>query len=170
MSGSSKRRASGDDKSDQDDQEVTISINKNGVSITPAHTAKPVAAASAAASQGAVAASAASAAASATGASASISNKGVEIKLPPGADSQAVREAVEEARTAVVDAIRESQEASAEQARDAADQAKEAADQARQSVEANKNAVRTIRRIRSERQEAAVRRPGLGSSSSPRRS
>ena len=57
-----------------------------------------------------------------------------------------MRDAVEEARTAVVDAIKESQEAAAEQA-------KEAADEARESVEANKNAVRTIRRIHNERQK-----------------
>ena len=44
-------------------------------------------------------------------ASASVDEQGgIEIKLPPGADSEAVREAVEEARAAVIEAIRESQE------------------------------------------------------------
>ena len=135
-------------KSSDDDQEVTISINKNGVRISPSHSTKATAAASAPAGTAASAASAsaASAPASSNGFSASVDDKGVEIKLPPGADSQAVRDAVEEARTAVVDAIKESQEAAAEQA-------KEAADEARESVEANKNAVRTIRRIRNERQK-----------------
>ena len=41
---------------------------------------------------------------------------GIEIKLPPGADSEKVREAVEEARAAVIEAIRESQEKAAEAA------------------------------------------------------
>ena len=142
------------DKSDPDEQEVTISINKSGVRISPAHPAKTIVATSAAAAASAASSAAAAASsASSAGFSASVNNKGVEIKLPPGADSQAVREAVEEARTAVVDAIKESQQAAADQAREAADDAKEAADVARQSVEANKNAVRTIRRIRNERQK-----------------
>ena len=60
---------------------------------------------------------------------------GVEIKLPPGADSEAVREAVEEARQAVVEAIRDSQQAVEEAAAEAA-------------AEASKQSVTQIRRIR----------------------
>ena len=67
------------------------------------------------------AASAASAAAS--DASISLGDVGVEIRLPPGADSEAVREAVEEARQAVVEAIRESQQAVEEAAAEAAEEA-----------------------------------------------
>ena len=126
--------------------DVTISIDKNGVRISPrvpvaTPSSAPVAAASAAS-----ATASAAAASSPAGFSAKVNKDGVEIKLPPGADSDAVREAVEEARTAVVEAIRDSQQA-------AADQAKEAADDAHESIEANKNAVRTIRRIHNERQK-----------------
>jgi hypothetical protein len=125
------------EKKDADGREVTISIDKNGVRITP----RPLPAAATSASA-AAAASAASSPAPAF--AASVSGDGVEIRLPPGADSEAVRDAVKEARAAVVDAIREAEH-------DAADHAKEAADEARQDAESNRNAVRTIRRIRAER-------------------
>ena len=65
----------------------------------------------------------------------SLGDVGVEIKLPPGADSEAVREAVEEARQAVVEAIRESQQAVEEAAAEAAE-------------EASKHSVTQVRRIR----------------------
>ena len=102
----------------------TISIDKNGVRIAPQASAgaAPVAgAASAAASATAppVPAVAASAAANGT----------VEIKLPPGATSDAVKEAVEEARQAIVEAVEESRQA----ARDAEEAAVEAAAAARQT-------------------------------------
>jgi hypothetical protein len=127
------------DKSANDDGEVTISINKNGVRILPRAPAASAAPASGAASD---ASSAASAAAAASAANAG--EEGVEIKLPPGADSEAVRDAVNEARSAVIEAIRDSARESAERAREAAEDAKDAA-------ESNRAAVRTIRRIHSER-------------------
>jgi hypothetical protein len=114
------------EKKDSRGSDVTISIDKNGVRITP--TLRPAApAASGAASNAAAAASAATPDDSAS----------VEIKLPAGADSEAVREAVEEARAAVVEAIRESQRAGE--------------DEARATAESNEKTVRTIRRIRAER-------------------
>ena len=125
-------------RSDSED-DVTISINKDGVRISPRRsTAAAVSAASAAASAPAVAASAASAVgptASAAGITATANGDGVEIRLPPGADSEAVRDAVDEARAAVVEAIRDSQRAT-----------QEAAAETEQS---NRDTVRTIRRIRS---------------------
>ena len=125
------------EKKDADGREVTISIDKNGVRITP----RPL---PAAATSAAAAAAASAASSPAPAFAASVSGDGVEIRLPPGADSEAVRDAVKEARAAVVDAIREAEH-------DAADHAKEAADEARQDAESNRNAVRTIRRIRAER-------------------
>jgi LytS/YehU family sensor histidine kinase len=73
-----------------------------------------------------------------------VSGDGVEIRLPPGADSDAVRDAVKEAREAVVEAIHESEQEAAERAKDAAEDAKDAR-------ESTRDAVRTIKRIRAER-------------------
>ena len=111
-------------------RDVTISIDKDGVRITPGR--RMAAAASAASSTAPAAPS--------SGASITASPDGVEIKLPPGADSDAVREAVDEARSAVVEAIRESQKAAIEAANEAA----------QETVESNEKTVRTIRRIRSQ--------------------
>jgi Histidine kinase len=125
------------EKSRGDRGAVTISIDQDGVRITPrAGTAATAAAASAA--------SAAASAAAPAAFAASVGDGGVEIRLPPGADSETVREAVKEARAAVVDAIHESEQEAAERARDAAEQARATAD-------ANRKAIRTIKRIRAER-------------------
>ena len=102
-------------------EDLTISIDKDGVRIGPRARAMPDAAS--AASSPASAASVASDAVEAV-----ITRQGsVEIKLPPGATSDVVRQAVQEARTAIVDAIEESRQA----AQDAADAAREAADAGR---------------------------------------
>ncbi len=112
------------EKKDAGGRDVTISIDKNGVRISPRRGAAAAAsAASGAASEGASGA--------ASGAGISLGDVGVEIKLPPGADSEAVREAVEEAKAAVVDAIRESEEAAQEAA-----------------AEASQKSVTQVRRIR----------------------
>jgi hypothetical protein len=125
------------EKSRGDRGAVTISIDQDGVRITPrAGTAATAAAASAA--------SAAASAAAPAAFAASVGDGGVEIRLPPGADSETVREAVKEARAAVVDAIHESEQEAAERARDAAEQARATAD-------ANRKAIRTIKRIHAER-------------------
>ncbi|MFM2066622.1 MAG: hypothetical protein RLZZ584_1531 [Pseudomonadota bacterium] len=104
------------DKSDGKDKDgLSITIDERGIRITPAPRAA-AAAASAAASAASAAASAAAAAASNSAA------PSVEIRLPPGADSQAVRDAVQEAREAIVEAIRDADEAR----RDAEDARREA--------------------------------------------
>ena len=133
--------------SNSSDDDVTISINKNGVQITPRSRAVDNAAAAAsAASAAAAAASAAQGASAAASGAASPSvaitagESGVEIKLPPGATSEAVRQAVEEARQAVVEAIEESRQA----AQEAADAAMEAADASR-SAERQYIRTRTVR-------------------------
>jgi signal transduction histidine kinase len=118
------------EKKDSRGRDVTISIDKYGVRITP--TLPPAAGA---ASGAAAAASAAASAASAG------DSPSVEIKLPAGADSEAVREAVEEARTAVIEAIRDSQRAAEDGARAAAESNEKTVRSA---------AARTIRRIRAE--------------------
>jgi signal transduction histidine kinase len=117
------------EKKDDSGDDVTISIDKDGVRISPRK--RPATAAA-----GAASAAPAASAASASGFAASATSDGVEIKLPAGADSEAVREAVEEARKAVVEAIRESQRAT-----------EEAADE---TAESNEKTVRTIRRIHSD--------------------
>jgi len=120
------------ERKDTGGRDVTISIDKNGVRISPR--AGPAASAPAASGpSGPSAASAASEAASRGGVS--LGDVGVEIKLPPGADSEEIRAAVEEAREAVVDAIRESKQAAAEAAAEAAE-------------EASQQSVTQIRRIR----------------------
>ena len=104
------------------DRDVVISIDRDGVRITPnlRIDRRGVRIGPGAASD---VAPAASAAASAASAAASGATGSIEIKLPPGADSQAVREAVEEARAAVVEAIRDSQEKAAEAEQEAAERA-----------------------------------------------
>ena len=119
-------------KKSADDDEVTISINKDGVRISPRRAAAPAASAASAAAS---APDAAASAASGAGITAIANGDGVQIRVPAGADSEAVRDAVEEARAAVVEAIRDSQRAT-----------EEAAAETEQS---NRDTVRTIRRIKS---------------------
>ena len=113
-------------------RDLTISIDKDGVRITPMpRVAAPAPAASAAEMPAASAADAS--AASSSGVSARLSGNGVEIKLPPGADSDDVREAVEEARAAIIEALAESKQA----ARDAGVE----------TAEANRQTARTTRHV-----------------------
>ena len=103
---------------------VDISIDQRGVRIRARPAAPPAAPASdAAASAPAAAASAAAQVAEPAASSfrvdvngkpvveISAGDKDVRITLPPGADSEAVREALEEARDAVVEAIHDAQQA-----------------------------------------------------------
>ncbi|MBE7420503.1 MAG: histidine kinase [Ideonella sp.] len=94
------------------DRSYEITIDSRGVRITPKSAGEP-------ASSPAPTASAASAAAE----PAEHKGPSVEIKLPPGATSEAVREAVEEARREIVDAIEEAARDREEAARDAAEAA-----------------------------------------------
>jgi signal transduction histidine kinase len=121
------------EKKNSQGRDVVISIDREGVRITPRSV--PASAP--------VAASAASGATSAAALPPSILDSSVEIKLPPGADSDEVRQAVEEARAAVVEAIRESQEKTEEAAKEAADAAHEAA-----MERAGEDVARSFRRIR----------------------
>jgi Histidine kinase len=139
----------------KDDTEVNITIDKNGVRISP----RSRAAASAASAAADTAASAASAATSAAASAASgvfsagpSADGGVQINLPPGATSEAVKQAVEEARQAVVEAIEESRRAAADAAeearqaaRTAAEEARDAAEEARDASESAGPHTRTIR-------------------------
>ena len=139
------------ERKDERGRDVVISIDRDGVRITPNLRASAPAA-SGASAPAAAASSGAASAASAPAAAASLppvgSDGSVEIKLPAGADSQEIREAVEEARQAVIQAIRESQEKIAEQAQEAAEKAQEAAEA---RAHADENVVQSIRRIRERR-------------------
>ena len=125
------------EKKDSKGRDVVISIDREGVRITPNARSLP--------SSAPAAASAASGAASLPS---SLLDGSVEIRLPPGADSEEVRQAVEEARAAVVDAIRESQEKTAEEAKEAAEAAHEAA---KERAAAAADVARSSRRIRERR-------------------
>ncbi|MEO8835325.1 MAG: sensor histidine kinase [Caldimonas sp.] len=105
------------EKKDKNGRDMTISIDKDGVRISPRLSNTPAVAASAG-----IAASGAGAATSAAEADTGV---GVGIRLPPGADSDDVREAVEEAKRAVVEAIRESERAAKEAALEASTEAAE---------------------------------------------
>ena len=147
----------------KDDTEVNITIDKNGVRISPRSRTAPAAASAASAAE--TAAQAASTAASAAGvfSAGQTADGGVQINLPPGATSEAVKEAVEEARKAVIEAIEESRKAAVEAAEEARQAAQEAADEAR-----SESSARRVRTIRSA--PASRCRAWPFSSSSPRRS
>ena len=128
------------EKKDGQGRDVVISIDRDGVRITP--NLRAAAGASAAASGAAPASSAAGSAPAGSASAPLVGLDGsVEIKLPPGADSDEVREAVEQARQAVVEAIRESQEKIAEAAQEAAEG----------RAHAEGDMVRSIRRIKERR-------------------
>ena len=120
-------------RADWDD--ATISIDGNGVRITPGR--RHDRASDTAASAVREAASAASAAASAASSLDAVPD--VDIKLPPGADSAAVREAVAEAKQAVLEAIRDAKE--------------EASDAATDAAKSKDSAARIVRRIRHENED-----------------
>jgi hypothetical protein len=114
-------------KPGQERDGVEISIDERGVRITP-RSKEPASAASDAAS------AAASAAADAASAARTIvipapNVPEVTVKLPPGADSKAVRDAIEEAKASIRQAIEEANTAAREAAQEAADAAREAAEQ-----------------------------------------
>jgi signal transduction histidine kinase len=113
------------EKKDSKGRDVVISIDRDGVRITPNAARAPQASAPASGASAAGAAPAASAAASSSEHADAAQGGSVEIRLPPGADSEAVREAVEEARAAVVEAIHDSVESAAEAKQDAEERAAE---------------------------------------------
>jgi signal transduction histidine kinase len=99
---------------------VEINIGKEGIRI------KPRRAAEAAASAAASAASAADQARQAADTAASAAQQGIQIQLPPGIASDAVREAVEEARREIETSIREAREDAEAAAKDAAEARRDA--------------------------------------------
>ncbi len=99
------------------DTGVEISIGKDGIRISP-RASPPAQAASAAGSAAERARHAADAAASAA--------RGLNIQLPPGEMSDAVREAIAEAKREVEQALREAREDAEQAARDAAEARAEA--------------------------------------------
>jgi signal transduction histidine kinase len=123
------------EKQDSNGRDITISIDKNGVRITPRRAAASAPAASAATATAASSPSTEASAPRAASGGLSLGDVGVDIKLPPGADSEAVREAVEEAKAAVVEAIRDSQQA---------------AEEAQEAQAESRKAVTTIRRTHTE--------------------
>ena len=132
------------EKQDHDGRDVTISIDRNGVRITP--TPRPRTAASAASDAASAARSAAAAASAVASDGPSLRasrDGGVEIKLPPGADSEEVRGAIDEARQAIVEAIRESGEKAADAAEATAEKA------TAETEQSNAKTLRSVRRLRS---------------------
>jgi Histidine kinase len=115
------------------DADVDITIGRDGIRIRKGKS--PAAAASQAA------ASAASAAADVESRAASAAERGVRIELPPGATSEAVKAAVEEARKEIMGAIDEARQ----DAQDAAEAARTDAEQA--SVDAASVVKGTRKRI-----------------------
>lgn len=103
-----------------DDQGVDISIDKNGIRITP-RPAAPARAASAADAAADIAERAADAAASAASAA-----KGIHITLPPGIAADSVREAVADARRQIAESIAEARREAEQAARDAAEARRDA--------------------------------------------
>ncbi len=111
--------------------DVQISIGKDGIHITPR----------------------AASAASAAEFSASASENGVEIKLPQGVVTDAVREAVAEAQRQIDDSVREARE----EARQAASEAEDARRDAEQAIEEL-----THEQDRATRTRTRTRRVGIG--------
>ena len=141
------------EKKDSQGRDMTISIDKDGVRITPSRRTPSAAEAAAAGASAAVAGeAAASAGASAAAAGQRLASAGaagdvgVEIKLPPNADSDDVREAVKEAKAAVIEAIKDSRQAAKEAAAEAA---AEAAEEASREVVISSD--KTVRRVRATR-------------------
>jgi len=115
---------------------VDISIGKEGIRITPRASAASAPAGSASGASGSSSAPAAGAKADAESA--------VHITLPPGATSEAVREAVAEARQQIEEAIRSARE-EAEQARREAEEARDDAERALADITGTRKRVRKTR-------------------------
>ena len=102
------------EKPDGSGGSVSITIDEKGVRIVPSGRSTPSAPS---------ASSPSSAPAPAASGGISIGPDGIDIRVPPGADSETVRDAVREARDQIREAIDEAREA----ARDAAEEARDAA-------------------------------------------
>jgi signal transduction histidine kinase len=122
-------------RSGDGDEALEISIGSHGVRITPR-------AAPQAASAAQAAASAAQAAEDAARKAAEAEQRGINITLPPGAVSDEVRRAVEQARQDIREAIQDAREA-AEDARRDAEQAKRDAEEAIEELADGERSLRT---------------------------
>jgi len=111
------------------DDDVVISIDKNGVRITP-RAAHPPAASAASGASGVSGAAGSASAPAAAASSASSAGSSVEIALP-GATRETIREAVRAAR----EAAREAAEEARQEAEDARREAQEAVEEARKDAE-----------------------------------
>jgi len=130
---------------------LDISIDKDGIRITPRTTGPAVTTSPADASEAAAAsvsaASAASAAESAmrAAAEAAATTGGLRITLPPGATTETVREALEEARAEINAAVREARREAEMAMREAEDARREAADAMRALADGPRTRTRTNR-------------------------
>jgi hypothetical protein len=135
-----------------DDEDVVISIDRNGVRIAPRH---PVTAPSAPAAPAASGAAPASAAAPARAASpaAAVRNDAIEIALP-GATREAIREAARAAREAARQAADEARQEAEDARRDAEEARREAQDAI---AEAQRDAAEAARSLRQFKRNRVVR-------------
>ena len=126
-------------------EDVVISIDKNGVRITPRAAAASASASAASAARAASAAEPASAASAAAAAPTAASTTGSSIEIAlPGATREAIREAVRAAREAAHEATAEARQQAEEARREAQDAVEEAhrdaEDARREAQEANAQA------------------------------
>ena len=143
---------------------VEIVIDERGIRITPKPAASsPLTSASSVAGADVPATAAANAAADASAAARGTTPEKnapiVDIRLPQGATSETVREAVAEARKAIEAAVREAREEAAEAARSAAEDAREAVAQAAQDAA---EAARDVAEARGQRRRSQTRVVSLG--------
>jgi signal transduction histidine kinase len=109
------------------DHGYEISIDERGVRVTPKAPPSPPSAPAAASEPAAPAL------------------PSVEIRLPPGATSEVVRDAVEEARRAITEAIEDAKEAERDKVREQADAAREQAETAREQARSARDQARAAR-------------------------
>ena len=146
---------------------LDISIDERGVRITPRKVAGALPAASAASAPDASGASTVPAPLPAPAAptpptpptppaapsvAIGVGGDGVQIRLPPGAKSDEVKRAVEQAKEAVEEALRDAKEASEEAARDAREALRDAEEAAREAAQTQTDAQTGVRyRVRTVR-------------------
>ncbi len=127
---------------------LEIVIDERGVRITP-RAKSPEQAASGASASGASAASTAASVASGSAqfsapASAAAERPLVDIHLPPGATSDVVKAAVEEARQAVEEALRDASDDARQASRDAADASRDVAREAKAAAKRQRSTVHEV--------------------------
>ena len=121
-----------------------VTIDRNGIRITPGTDAASAVAGAADAAASAASA-AAEAVAGAASAAANVKLPSVSIDLPPGAQSEEIRRAVEEVRVALEEAAADAKDAATEAAQDAAEAARDAADAAAELDPRPRTRIRVMR-------------------------